>query len=47
VHKYGNIDADDIRLKLDATKQEPKERVQKYYERFDKFFQQDQIQDVE
>jgi hypothetical protein len=39
VHKYGNIDADDIRLKLDATKQEPKERVQKYYEKLDKLFQ--------
>jgi hypothetical protein len=27
VQKYGNIDADDIRRKLDAIKQEPKERV--------------------
>jgi uncharacterized protein YutE (UPF0331/DUF86 family) len=38
VHKYGNIDADDIRMKLDAIKQEPKERVQKYFERQDKLF---------
>ncbi len=34
--KYGNVDADDIRMKLDAIKQEPKERVQKYFERLDK-----------
>jgi hypothetical protein len=25
VHKYGNVDADDIRMKLDAIKQEAKE----------------------
>jgi len=47
VQKYGDVDADDIRMKLDAIKQEPKERVQKYYERFDKLFQKGQIQDVE
>jgi hypothetical protein len=39
VQKYGNVDVDDIRLKLDAIKQEPKERVQKYYERMDELFQ--------
>jgi hypothetical protein len=32
IQKYGNIDADDIRMKMDAIKQEPKERVQKYFE---------------
>ncbi len=32
---------------MDAIKQEPKERVQKYYERFDKLFQWGQIQDAE
>jgi predicted component of viral defense system (DUF524 family) len=47
VQKYGNIDADDIRMKLDAIKQEPKERVQKYFERLDKLFQRGRIQDVE
>jgi hypothetical protein len=46
VQKYGNIDADDIRMKLDAIKQEPKERVQKYYERLDKLFQRGRIQDA-
>ncbi len=27
IQKYGNVDANDIRMKLDAIKQEPKERV--------------------
>jgi hypothetical protein len=31
VQKYGGIDANDIRMKMDAVKQEPKERVQKYF----------------
>jgi hypothetical protein len=47
VQKYGDVDADDIRMKLDAIKQKPKERVQKYYERLDKLFQKGQIQDAE
>jgi hypothetical protein len=47
VQKYGNVDADDIRMKLDAIKQEPKERVQKYYERLDKLFRKGRIPDVE
>ncbi|CAM6040107.1 unnamed protein product [Sphagnum compactum] len=45
--KYGGVDADDIRMKLDAFKQEPKEGVQKYFERLDKLFQRDRIQDAE
>jgi hypothetical protein len=47
IQKYGNIDDDDIRMKMDAIKQEPKERVQKYFERLDKLFWKGQIQDVE
>jgi len=47
VQKYGNVDADDIRMKLDAIKQEPKERVQKYFECLDKLFQRGRIQDAE
>jgi hypothetical protein len=39
MQKYGIIDVNDIKFKLDAIKQEPKERVQKYYERLDKLFQ--------
>jgi hypothetical protein len=34
-------------MKLDAIKQEPKERVQKYFERFNKLFQRGRIQDAE
>jgi len=47
VQKYGNVDTDDIRVKLDAIKQEPKERVLKYFERLDKLFQRGRISDVE
>jgi len=47
VQKYGDVDASDIRMKLDAIKQEPKERIQKYYERLDKLFQKGRIQDAE
>jgi replication fork clamp-binding protein CrfC len=47
VQKYGDLDADDIRVKLDAIKQKPKERVHKYFERFDKLFQKGRIQDAE
>jgi hypothetical protein len=38
VQKYENVDVNDIRMRLDAIKQEPKERVQKYFERLDKLF---------
>jgi hypothetical protein len=38
IQKYGGIDADDIRMKMDAVKQEPNERVRKYFERLDKLF---------
>jgi len=34
-------------MKLDAIKQEPKERVEKYYECLDKLFQRGRTQDVE
>jgi len=47
VQKYGNVDVDDIRMKLDAVKQEPKERVQKYFEQLDRLFQKGRIQDAE
>jgi hypothetical protein len=38
LQKYGNVDTDDIRMKLDVIKQETKERVQKYFERLGKLF---------
>jgi len=47
VQKYGGIDADDIQMKMDAIKQEPLERVQKYFEQLDKLFRKGQIQDAE
>jgi hypothetical protein len=47
VQKYGNVDADDIRMKLDVIKQKPKERVQKYFERLNKLFQRGKILDAE
>ncbi len=47
VQKYGRVDDDDIRMKLDAIKQEPKERVQKYFERLDKLFQRGRVTDAE
>jgi len=47
VQKYGSVDADDIQVKLDAIKQEPPERVQKYFERLDRLFQRGQIPNTE
>jgi uncharacterized protein YutE (UPF0331/DUF86 family) len=47
VQKYGNVDVSDIRMKLNAIKQELKERVQKYFERLDKLFQRGRIQNAE
>jgi hypothetical protein len=47
VQKYENINADDIRMRMDTIKQEPKKMVQKYFERLDKLFQKGKIQDVE
>ncbi len=47
IQKYGNIDADDIRMRMDAIKQEPRERVQRYFECLDKLFRKGQVLDVE
>jgi hypothetical protein len=47
IQKYGNVDTDDVRMTLDAIKQEPRERVQKYFERLDKLFRKGTILDVE
>jgi hypothetical protein len=47
LQKYGNVDDDDIRAKLDAIKQEAKERVQRYFERLDRFFRKCRILDAE
>jgi hypothetical protein len=47
IQKYGSIDVVDIRMKMDAIKQEPRERVQKYFERLDKLFRKGKVQNVE
>ncbi len=47
MQKYGDVDVDDIRMKMDAIKQEPKQRGQKYFERLDKLFQRGKIPDAE
>ncbi len=46
MQKYGSVDADDIRVKFDAIKQEPKERVQRYFERLDRLFERGRIPDT-
>jgi hypothetical protein len=38
VQKNGDVDVDDIKMKLDAIKQKPKEKVQKYFECLDELF---------
>jgi hypothetical protein len=47
VQKYGDVDADDIRMKLDGIKKEPKERVRRYFGRLDRLFQKGRIPDAE
>jgi hypothetical protein len=47
VQKYGSIDVDGIRIKMDVIKQESRERVQTYFGRLDKMFRKGQIPDVE
>jgi hypothetical protein len=38
VQKFGDVDAYEIRVKLNVIKQEPKKQVEKYFERLDKLF---------
>ncbi len=47
VQKFGDVNADEIRVKLDAIKQKPRKQVEKYFERLDKLFQRGRINDVE
>jgi hypothetical protein len=47
LQKYGNVDNDDIRAKLDAIRQEPKERVRRYFERLDRLFRKGRTSDAE
>jgi len=47
VQKFGDVDANEIHVKLDAIKQEPREQVEKYFERLDKQLQRGKIRDAE
>jgi hypothetical protein len=47
VQNFGDVDVNEICVKLDAIKQEPKEQIEKYFERLDKLFQRGKIRDVE
>ncbi|CAK9882632.1 unnamed protein product [Sphagnum jensenii] len=47
LQKYGNVDDDDIRAKLDAIRQEPKEWVLRYFERLDRLFRKGRTSDAE
>jgi len=45
--KFCDVDIDEIHVKLDVINQEPRERVEKYFERLDKLFQRGKIRNVE
>jgi hypothetical protein len=44
--KYGTMDYEEVRAKRDLVKQEPKERVQVYYDRMKKLFTRCKLEDV-
>jgi hypothetical protein len=46
IQKFGDVDVDEICVKLDAIKHEPKEWVEMYFERLDKLFQKGRIGDA-
>jgi hypothetical protein len=45
--KYGTIDKEEVRAKLDLIKQEPKQRVHAYYDRLEKLFARGKLEDGE
>jgi hypothetical protein len=45
--RYGTVDKEEIRVKLDKIKQEPKQRVQTYHDIMEKFFTRGKLEDVE
>jgi hypothetical protein len=42
----GTMDKEEIRIKLDSFKQEPKQWVQAYYDRMEKLFVRGKLEDV-
>lgn len=45
--KYGTIDKEDIRAKLDFIKKEPKQKVQAYYDQMENLFTRGKLEEVE
>ncbi len=44
--KFGDVDMDDLKMKFDGVKQEPKQLVQLYFDQLDKCFKKGKIKDV-
>ncbi len=44
--KYGTMDKEDIKAKLDVIKQEPKQQVQGYYDIMEKLFTRGKLEDA-
>jgi hypothetical protein len=44
--KYGTLDKEEIKTKLDVIKQEPKQRVQGYYDIMEKLFTKVKLEDA-
>jgi len=40
IQKFGDVDVDEICVKLDAIKHEPRKRVEMYFERLDNYFRE-------
>lgn len=47
IEKFGQYDAVEVKGKLDAIKQEPRQRVQAYYDRLERWFDKGRIPDPE
>jgi hypothetical protein len=44
--KYGTIDKEEVKAKLDLIKQEPKQWVQTYYDQMEKLFARGKLEDA-
>jgi len=45
--KFGDVNLDEIRMKMDTIKQEPQQHVQLYFDRLDKLYMKGKIKDVQ
>ncbi len=45
--KYGTIDKEEVKAKLDLIKQEPKQKVHAYYDKLEKLFARGKLEDGE